>query len=278
MEGIGLLRRLRRQTSWRGRSAAGQPTVLILTPVKDAADCLDGYVRRLRQLTYPHCLVSVGVLESDSADTTFRDLKRHTRAIRREFRRVEVWKKDFGYQIPPGVPRWTPEIQVERRRVLAMSRNHLLFRALDDEAWVLWLDVDVIEYPPDLIERLLSTGKEIVQPHCVLEYGGPTFDRNAWRDRGRFHLDDLRVEAELVELDAVGATVLLVWADAHRAGLVYPPFLYGTANPRARTGTRQDFEGIIAGEIETEGLGIMARDLGYRCWGMPRFEVIHRRK
>lgn len=275
--GIGLLRRVGSRMSWRRRRATRDPTVLILTPVKDASDCLNSYFRRLRQLTYPHELISLGMLESDSSDSTFRDLERHTRAIRREFRRVEVWKKDFGYQIPPDVPRWAPQIQVERRRVLALSRNHLLFRALDDEAWVLWLDVDVIEYPPDLIEHLLSTGKEIVQPHCVLEHGGPTFDLNGWRDRGRLHLDDLRGEAELVELDAVGGTVLLVQADAHRAGLVYPPFLYGTANPRARTGTRQYFDGIIAGEIETEGLGMMARDMGYHCWGMPRFEVIHRR-
>ena len=111
--------------------------------------------------------------------------------------------------------------------MLAKSRNHLLFHALDDEDWVLWLDVDVIEYPPDLIERLLATGKEIVQPHCVLDYGGPTFDCNGWRDQGRLHLDDLRDEGELVELDAVGGTVLLVRADLHRDGLVFPPFLYG---------------------------------------------------
>jgi peptide chain release factor subunit 1 len=278
-ESVGpLLRRLGRQMPRHGPAADGSGTVLILTPVKDAADCLEGYFRRLRALTYPHHLISVGLLEGDSADTTFRDLRRHASALRGGFRRVRVWKRDFGYQVPPGVPRWAPGIQLERRRVLAMSRNYLLFRALDDEAWVLWVDVDVVEYPPDLIERLLSTGKEVVQPHCVLEYGGPTFDLNGWRDHGRLHLEDLRGDDELVELDAVGGTLLLVLADLHRAGLVYPPFLYGTANPRVRTGTRQYFEGTIAGEIETEGLGIMAGDMGYRCWGMPRFEVIHRRK
>jgi len=30
------------------------------------------------------------------------------------------------------------------------------------------------------------------------------------------------------------------------------------------------------GEIETEGLGIMAHDMGYECWGLPNLEVIHR--
>lgn len=127
----------------------------------------------------------------------------------------------------------------------------------------------MIEYPPDIVERLLATGREIVQPHCVLEYRGATFDTNAWRDEGRLHLDDLRGgEGELVELDAVGGTMLLVRADLHREGLIFPPFLYGRENPRIRKGR---------GKLETEGLGIMARDMGYTCWGMPHLEIIHRR-
>ncbi len=142
--------------------------VLILTPVKDAANCIDGYCERLCALTYPHALISLGFLESDSTDMTFEVLQRHLRMLRRTFRRVDVWKKDFSYRIPLGVHRSASVLQRERRAVLARSRNHLLFHALDDEAWVLWLDVDVIEYPPDILERLLSTGQDIVQPHCDL--------------------------------------------------------------------------------------------------------------
>lgn len=242
--------------------------MLILTPLKDAADCLDGYCERLRRLAYPHARISLGFLEGDSSDETWRALRRHLPALRREFRRVRAWKRDFGYQVPPGIQRGAPAVQIERRTVLARSRNHLLSHALDDEAWVLWLDVDVIAYPPDIVERLLATGKDIVQPHCVLDYGGPTFDVNGWRDRGRLHLDDLRAEGELVELDAVGGTVLLVRADLHRDGLVFPAFPYGRENPRIREGR---------GELETEGLGIMARDMGHPCWGMPHLEVVHRR-
>ena len=60
--------------------------------------------------------------------------------------------------------------------------------------------------------------------------------------------------------------------------MIFPAFLYGAANPRVRTGHRDYFEGPLTGEIETEGLGIMARDMGYRCWAMPHLKVIHRRK
>lgn len=271
----GLARRRRRQ---RNETLPAGPTVLILTPVKDAADCLVAYCQRLYRLTYPHALISLGFLESDSSDATWPHLQRRLPALRREFRRVGVWKRDFGYQIPPGVPRWLPAIQIQRRTVLAKSRNNLLFHALNDEAWVLWLDVDVIAYPPDLIERLLATGKDIVQPHCVLAYGGKTFDLNGWRDHGRLHLDDLREEGTLVKLDAVGGTVLLVRADLHRDGLIFPPFLYGKANPHVRIGQRPEIAGDIEGEIETEGLGIMARELGSSCWGMPGLEVLHRRR
>jgi hypothetical protein len=249
-------------------SATKDGTILVLTPVKNAVTCLEDYCQQLRRLTWPHARISLGFLESDSSDGTFEALSRHTRALRRQFRRVGLWKRDFGYQVPRGIHRGAAEIQVERRVVLAKSRNHLLSHALDDEEWVLWLDVDVIEYPPNIIERLIATGKDIVQPHCVLDYGGPTFDQNGWRDKGRLHLDDLRPEGEIVELDAVGGTMLLVRADLHRDGLVFPCFPYGEPNPRIRP---------ERGELETEGLGMLARDMGHQPWGLPHLEIRHRR-
>lgn len=246
--------------------ARDRDRILILTPVKNAAVFIKGYCRRLGQLTYPHKLISVGILESDSQDSTHREVRAQLSALRREFRRAEMWKSDFGYHVPSGLHRGVETIQVERRTVLAKSRNQLLSHALDDEDWVLWLDVDVIEYPPDIIERLLATGKEIVQPHCVLEYGGPTFDQNAWRDKGRVHMDDLRHEGELVELDAVGGTMLLIRADLHRDGLIFPAVPYGRESGRCR---------LEQGDLETEGLGLMAKDMGSQCWGMPHLEIRH---
>jgi hypothetical protein len=56
----------------------------------------------------------------------------------------------------------------------------------------------------------------------------------------------------------------------HRDGLVFPPFPYGVANPLIRTNN------YWLGELETEGLGIMAHDMGVECWGMPRLEIRHR--
>jgi hypothetical protein len=248
------------------RNSSPTEKILILTPVKDGEPYLDTYFSNLETLTYPKELVSLNLLESDSQDGSFAVIEKRLPELREKYRSVGLWKKDFGYIIPPGRPRWQPEFQLVRRSILAKSRNHLLFRALTDEDWVLWLDVDVIEYPADIIERLLATKKSIVHPNCVRDYGGPSFDQNAWRGPEKQHLSDLRNEGELVRLDTVGGTMLLIKADIHRDGLIFPPIPYGRPNPRVREDTP---------EIETEGLGFMAADMGHQCWGMPLLEIKH---
>ena len=65
--------------------------------------------------------------------------------------------------------------------------------------------------------------------------------------------------------------MLLVRADCHREGLVFPAFPYG--RPHAKARARHPLWG--SGEIETEGLGLMASDMGIQCWGMPDLRVVH---
>lgn len=240
--------------------------VLVLTPVKDAMAHLGRYFALLAALDYPAALLSLGMLESDSTDGTFAALQAPVAQRARHWRRSRCWKRDFGYRLPTGLPRWAGSVQLMRRVILARSRNHLLFRALDDEDWVLWLDVDVVDYPPDILQRLLSFRRSILTPNCVRQYGGPSFDRNAWRGPDHQVLSDLKGEGEVVELDTVGGTMLLIQADLHRDGLVFPVFPYGRAHPRARPDNP---------EIETEGLGLMAQDMGHRCWGLPHLEIRH---
>jgi glycosyltransferase involved in cell wall biosynthesis len=221
---------------------AGTSTVLVLTPVKQAAAHLDRYFELLARLSFPAGQLSIGLLEGDSTDGTYEQIGRRLEPLR------------------------------ERRVVLARARNRLLHAALQNEQWVLWLDVDVIDYPADVIEQLLASGKDIVTPHCVTRPGGPSFDWNAWRENGQVRLDQLRGQ-ELVRLDGVGGTMLLVRADLHREGLVFPAFLYGRASPFARDPSPYDALGV--GEVETEGLALMAKDMGYECWGMPGLEIVH---
>jgi peptide chain release factor subunit 1 len=256
---------------WRGRDPR-RPRIVILTPIKDCEGDAKAYFRRLRRLTFPHENISIRLLESDSRDRTLAKFRARARRELPHFLSIRVFQHNFDYMIPASVPRWDARIQVQRRAVLARSRNLLLFRGLEDADWALWLDADVIEFPADLIERLLAFGKDIVQPHCVKAYGGPTYDTNGWSHGGTKHLHDFR-GAGLVPLSAVGGTVLLVRADCHRSGLIFPPFLYGAASPLARESNGMS---ETRGEIETEGLGLLAADMGLQCWGAPDLEVIHR--
>jgi Anp1 len=158
---------------------AQEPLVAVLTSVKDASMHASSYFERLRSLTYTHRRLAIGLLESDSQDSTYDHFQRETEKARAEFHSAQIWKKDFGFRIPQGMPRWHPSIQEERRAVLARSRNHLLYHALGEADWVMWLDVDVIEFPSDIVEQLLAYERDIIHPNCVLEYGGRSFDLNA---------------------------------------------------------------------------------------------------
>ncbi|MGY0061593.1 glycosyltransferase [Streptomyces sp. LZ34] len=259
-----------------GADAEEHPPLLVLTPVKDAAAFLPRYLDNLRALDYPRDALSLGLLEGDSRDGTWQALQDALPALEADFRRVTLVRRHFGVRLTG--PRWEPDVQRQRRSALAMARNHLLSRALADERWVLWLDVDVTDCPADLVQRLLGAREEIVVPHCVTEPGGPSFDLNTFvlhpdaatldwdrwlRDGilqppkgfGRSYLDELRGH-ERVRVDAVGGTALLVHADLHRDGLVFPTVPYRRL-------------------IETEGLAALAQDMGVECWALPGVEVVH---
>lgn len=253
-----------------------RPSILVLTPVKDAARFLPGYLNNLRGLDYPHDAISLGLLEGDSRDDTWELLQEALPELQQQYRRVTLARHHEGVRLPGQ--RWEPGVQRERRSALARVRNHLLSRALTDEQWVLWIDVDVTEYPPDLVQRLLAARKDIVVPNCVSEPGGPTYDLNTFllrpeadalnwaqwlrdgilqppRGFGRAYLDEL-AEHHLVRIDSVGGTVLLVRADLHRSGLVFPSIPYRHL-------------------VETEGMAAMAKDMGTSCWALPKLEVLH---
>jgi glycosyltransferase involved in cell wall biosynthesis len=249
--------------------------VLVLTPVKDAVAHLPRYLELLDRIDHDPSRLSLGFLEGDSRDGTHDWLAGRLPELQERYRRVTLLRHDHGFR--PEGPRWAPAIQRRRREVLARSRNRLLSGALGDEDWVLWLDADLVDYPPDLLARLLAAGRDIVVPHCILP-DGRTFDLNSFRldgtavgeedprhladgifqpprGAGRRYLGDFPGE-EAVPLHGVGGTALLVRADLHREGLCFPPYSH-------------------RGYIETEGLAAMARDMGVTAWGLPGLRIVH---
>ncbi len=173
------------------------PRVLILTPVKDSAHHLKRFLPLLETLSYPaHCL-SIGFLESDSADglepspgqpaaqqhsSTWKALVAAVPRLLQRFSRVTVARHDFGLQLSRE-ERHEMYSQVIRRHVMARARNQLLQRALVDEDWVMWVDSDVQGWPADLVQRLLGANRTIVVPNVVMEPGGRSYDLNSWAAR-----------------------------------------------------------------------------------------------
>ena len=247
-----------------------RPTVLVLTLIRDGARHLPGYLRRLCETSYPNEKLSLAFLDSDRLEESDPQLQALLPEWRQTFARVEFFEKDESFR--------AMELSgLELKSDLARRRNTLLQKALRDERWVLWMDVGLAAYPPQVIDHLLAVRKRIVVPNCLTASGEEPFDRSTFKlspdaanldrkphrrgglqppsDADRLYLTDLRHET-LVELDGVGGSMLLIDADLHRDGLIFPPFPY---------------EGLI----ETEGLARMARDMGTECWGMPNLVIYH---
>ena len=82
-------------------------SVLILTPMKSARRFLDSYFEGLEKLSHPHAALSLGILEGDSDDGTFEAVKERLALACPGFRRKVLVKKDFGFAVPEGIPRFT---------------------------------------------------------------------------------------------------------------------------------------------------------------------------
>ncbi len=255
--------------------------VSVLIPVRDAEPFLDRCLALLLALDYPADKLSVTFCEGDSLDGTAQRLAEACRLYADRFHSIRV------IACPGGPPidrarRWLPQLQRARRAHLARVRNELIDRGIHpDDDWVLWLDADVCDYPPQILRRLLSERRKVVVPDCRLSWDGPSYDLNAFTDPGerrdhrylkhvsgglfmppadydrRRHLHDLRF-LDRVPLTSVGGTMLLVAAEVHRAGVRFPEL---------------PFEDLL----ETEGFGRLCYRSGVSPIGLPNVVILHAR-
>ena len=152
--------------------AHAQQKLLILTPLKDAESYLDEYFLNLRRLNYPPNLISLAFLVSDSTDNTHSKLKKISNNLKQlnpkqRFESITIFTKDFHFDLSSAA-RHGFEGQPVRRAFIARARNYLLSSALQwDHSWVLWLDVDVVRYDPDILSDMMKTDKDIVVPNTL---------------------------------------------------------------------------------------------------------------
>lgn len=253
--------------------------VAILVPLRDAADLIEPFLAALDDLDHPKDKIKLVFCEGDSKDDSWERLKTAVEPLRLRYRDIVLVRKDLSNQISRE-RRSARRLQRIRRGGLAKVRNHLLREGLDEtDDWALWMDIDVWRFPADVLSKLIASGRRIVVPNCVRIPGGQSFDMNSfvslphgkddhyWRAHrhgifqpnqdypGRHYLSDLR-HRPMVDLHGVGGTMLLVDANLHRGGLHFPEHPYRNL-------------------IETEGFGVLARDLGVIPAGLPQVEILH---
>jgi mannan polymerase complexes MNN9 subunit len=184
------------------------------------------------------------------------------------------------------------ENQKARRAAMAKARNSLLFTTMGPTtSWILWMDADVIEYPSTLIQDLAAYDVPIIAPNCFQRFYNNDkkamdirpYDFNNWIDSptakelaAKMGKDDILLEgyAEMptyrslmammydstadpgtkVKLDGVGGATLLVKAEVHRDGAMFPAFSFYHL-------------------IETEGFAKMANRLNWESFGLPNYLV-----
>lgn len=259
--------------------AQSDQNVSILIPVRDAEPFLDQCMTLLLALDYPKDRIKLVFCEGDSKDSSRAKLDALANQYRDRFRGIYLLQYETGAALDRST-RWHAEIQHIRRSNLARVRNHLIAKGIDDnDDWTLWVDADVCDYDPGVLNRLLAEREKIVTPDCVQDWGGRSYDMNAFYDNGdvknhryykyvkngifsppadyehRRHLHTMRC-LDRVPLSSVGGTMLLVHASIYRAGITFPEIPYDHL-------------------LETEGFGRICRDFGVTPIGLPNVQIKH---
>ncbi|MDF0599324.1 hypothetical protein P1J78_01135 [Psychromarinibacter sp. C21-152] len=253
------------------------PVVALATPCRDAAGDLVTYAGLVRGLDYPRDRLHWLMLEGDSTD----DTRAQAAALldgAEGYASTRLLTLDLG-GARSRAGRTRAELQRDRRAGLARCRNRLLAAAMETgAAYVLFLDVDMAEVPPDSLRRALEWRAPVLVANCLRHEGDTVFDRNSFRytapvsDRSarRFlegglyqpptgffrHYPDHRSGPEIAPLSCVGGTFLLIRRDVIAAGVDFPEEPYQL-------------------HIETEGLALKAADHGFGSFMAPRLVVRH---
>lgn len=272
------------------------PKILFLAINKDATTwgkdtlstgrTIDDFINLLITTDLDFTGVSLGVMTASRDE--FDAIRRAAQPY--PFARISVFyrKEDDGGPDVPYADRHKPEVQRQRRQRLAVLRNYLMLRSLEDEPHLVWVDADIAEFSPGIVQAMVAHAEArpgdvgLITARCSKyedEPPGDDYDRNAWRlDRAapgllgpvaekdhetaalrlgstRHQVDELATgtkDGDLIPLDSVGGTILYVRAALVHRGLSFPPFyVVGTTFAR---------DGWVG--IETEGICYVAQQLG----------------
>ena len=146
--------------------------VLLCAPLRDAESHLPMFFAHLRNFTYPHHLIDLAFLVSDSKDNTLSLLSHLLKDLQKDpdpkqpYGEISILEKDFGQKVNQDVEsRHGFAAQASRRKLMAQARNWLLSAALrPTHSWVYWRDVDVETAPFTILEDLMRHNKDVIVP------------------------------------------------------------------------------------------------------------------
>ncbi len=272
--------------------------VLFCVPLRDASAHLPMFFTHMKNLTYPHNLIDLAFLVSDSSDNTMGDLKTHLNEIQNDpdpsmrFGDIEIFEKDFGQSIGQGFSdRHGFAAQGPRRKLMAKARNWLWTVALKPyHSWVYWRDADVETVPGEVLEDLMHHDKDIIVPNVwrpLPDWLGnqQPYDLNSWQesDGGLQLANTLDEDAVIVE----GYVEYSTW----RPHLAYLRDPYGDEE------VEMPLDGIGGVSIlsrasvfragshfpafsfekhaETEAFGKLSKRMGFNVYGLPHYVIWH---
>ncbi|GMF67929.1 unnamed protein product [Aspergillus oryzae] len=214
------------------------------TPLRDASSHLPMFFSHLRNLTYPHHLIDLAFLVSDSKDNTLEMLSSMLGELQADsdphmpFGEISVIHKDFGQKVTQDVEsRHGFAAQAGRRKLMAQARNWLLSATLrPTHSWVYWRDADVETAPFTIIEDLMRHDKDVIESETALALA-ETLDEDAvivegyaeyatWRPHLAYLRDPYGDPDMEMELDGVGGVSILAKAKVFRAGVHFPAFSF----------------------------------------------------
>jgi hypothetical protein len=275
--------------------------VLLLTPLKDASYHLAGHFDLISQLTYPHQLIDLAFLISDTSDDTMAALARELDRVQSNeaiaFRSATIIEKDFGSTLSQDVKdRHGYEAQAPRRKTMARARNYLLSTALKPEhSWVYWRDVDIKDSPSKIIEDFVAHDVDVLVPniwfHRYKEQNGKMvdiegrFDYNSWQES-----DTALKLASTLDKD----TIIV---EGYKEFTTNRKYMCKMGNWREDKDYKIPLDGIggvniivkadvhrsginfpayaFENQAETEGFAKMAKRAGYGVYGLPNYVVWH---
>ncbi|KAJ9643655.1 uncharacterized protein PV06_09158 [Exophiala oligosperma] len=272
--------------------------VLLCTPLRDAATHLNMFFSHLRNFTYPHHLVDLAFLVSDSKDETEELLSRLLEELQADpnpsqpYGEISIIHKDFGQSISQDFEsRHGFAAQASRRKLMAQARNWLLSAALRPyHSWVYWRDADVETCPFTVIEDLMRHDKDVIVPNIWRPLpdwlgGEQPYDLNSWQES-----ETAIALAETLDEDAV-----IVEGYAEYA--TWRPHLAYLRDPYGDPDVEMELDGVGGVSIlakarvfragvhfpafsferhaETEGFGKMAKRMQFSVVGLPHYTVWH---